>query len=179
MRLKGVLSISSSEGPFLTQTQPILSNSGKQSPVLCAAAQVCAERAIAKAPWCSYKFKYLHLVLLLGVQTGTHALQQMLPRALWKSACPLFVSAKHQPGYETKPNHKSKAICFLILKDQNSITAASCSYLNVFPHHTNLMRQISNFLGVPRETAVIKSTFQHPAHSTGNVKQSRCHHALA
>lgn len=102
----------------------------------------------------------------------------MLPRALWESACPLFVSAKHQTGYETKSRHKSKAICFLILKDKNSITAASCSYLNVFPHQMNLMRQISNFLVAPREAAVIKSMFQHPAHSTDNVKQSRCHHAL-
>lgn len=90
-----------------------------------------------------------------------------------------FFSAKHQPGYETKSRHKSKAICFLILRDKNGITAASCSYLNIFPQQMNLMREISNFLGAPREAAVIKSMFQHPAHSTDNVKESRCHRALA
>lgn len=48
-----------------------------------------------------------------------------------------------------------------------------------FPLWQNLMRQISNFLGVPKKAAVIKSVFQHPAHGTGDVKENRCHHALA
>lgn len=39
-----------------------------------AVAQVYAEIAILTAPWCSYKSKYLHVLLLFGVKTGTYVL---------------------------------------------------------------------------------------------------------